>query len=139
MKRILAVLTVLAIAGMGWVGVAWADQQGNNPTTPVAVSETSGTVTFSGPVQAVHFTNDGANPAIVRVFRTCETVATIATTDTRARLIKPSSEGWGLTFDRREIPDSWGPCANAESGFGYIGFAYVATAGLTTSLRWFAK
>lgn len=132
-RRALAVLAVLAMAGG-----AGAQQQGNNPVSPVAVSDVSATVTFSGTVQFVHFTNDGAKDAIIRVFVTCETIAGIVTTDTKARLIKPG-EGWGLTFTRGDVPKSFGSCTrDIDSGFGFVGFAHVAKAGETASLRWFA-
>jgi hypothetical protein len=131
-KRILALACGLVIVA----GVAWGDQQANDPTTPLAVTAVSGSVTFASTVESVHFTNDGANPAIVRVFVTCETIGDIVTTDTRARSIKPG-EAWGLDFRARDRLATCTP--TAANGFGYIGFSAICTGALTTSLRWFAK
>lgn len=130
MKRLFAVLVVLGLAG-----AAWADQQANDPTTPIAATDTGGTVTLSSTVDYLHFTNDGPGEVIVRAFVTCDTIAGIVTTNTKARLLK-AGEGWGLSFSAKDLASS---CTPPAAGAGYIGFAYITKAGITASLRWFGK
>ena len=125
MKKFLASL-ILGVSLAA--GPAAGEMQGNNPTTPLAVSATSGTVTFVGYVISVDFTNDGAQDVIVRVFTKCDTVGTITSTNTQSRLIKPG-EHWGMDYHPSD-------CSTAP---GYLGFAHVAKAGESSSLRWFAK
>lgn len=126
MKRIAVVVGVALALALG--GRAEAQQQGNAPSTPLAVSDVSGTVTLTGTPTYIHFTNDGTKDAVIRVFESCETVATITTANTKARRIKPG-EGWGL-----------GWIGGRSCGTGFGGFAHVAAAaGETTSVRWFAE
>jgi len=130
-RAFVATALLLALSGPGWAG-----SQGNPPDTPVTVGDVSAQVTLTATAQTIHFVNDGANPAIVRVFVTCETVAAITAADVKARSIKPDEE-WALDFQARERLTT---CTPTSTGYGYIGFAHIDSgAGLTTTIRWFSK
>jgi len=128
MRRINSAVTafVALLLLLGLAGLTLAELDGNPGTTPLSVTSTSQSVTFSSKRSSVIIQNDDAtNEVYVRLFVCGETIS--AATTTSGKELK-ATEKASYSFNSR-----------SEAGIGYCGFSIVCAAAETASVRWQAK
>ena len=130
MKRLIR-LALAALLALGCALPARAEMDGNPGTTPLSVTSTTQSVTFTGARTSLLIKNDDAtNEVYYRVFACGETIS--AATTASGKELKA-----GETL--RAVYNGTSERVGGLPARGYCGFSIICAAAETASVRWLAK